>query len=205
MPHAFYGDLDCDLPSAAGPRSESGRAGTRGGGGAGETLFCGDSITHFWETEGREVWSGRLAGWKPVDDGTAGDKTVPLLWRLKNTRFEGSTLRRMVLLIEVNDLLAGVPVERVDAGIAAILRLLLEKLPQAQVLLMGVFPYGAEPHPGRRDVEDLNRRLAGHAGGRVHFLDMGRDFVGERGHIPADLMHDGRHLSAETPCGPRDS
>ena len=43
-------------------------------------VFLGDSITHGWEGEGREVWQRRFLGYRVLDIGFSGDRVQNQLW-----------------------------------------------------------------------------------------------------------------------------
>jgi lysophospholipase L1-like esterase len=150
-----------------------------------EVVFLGDSITHFWEYDGREVWE-TFADRKPGNFGIAGDQTGHVLWRITaGKELDGLRPRLCVLLIGTNNLGAGQRPEKVADGVAAIVAELKRR--DVKVLLLGIFPRAT----GADAVRETNERLAGLADGeRVVFRD-----IGER--LPASVMPDGLHLNAE--------
>lgn len=83
-------------------------------------------------------------------------------------------------------------------GVAAIVRKLGERKPESRVLLLGISPRGENFNPQRGkplQVNQVIRKLAD--GKRVHWLDIGSEFVTADGLIPRDIMPDYLHLSAK--------
>ncbi len=110
-------------------------------------LICiGDSITHGFGGEphldqgaGEPVWRERLERWKPINMGFSGDKTEHVLWRLAHGAVDGAKPKAVMVMIGTNNLQSNTPDEIVE-GVRAILRALREKLPDARVLLLAIFP-----------------------------------------------------------------
>ena len=47
-----------------------------------DLLWVGDSITHFWETTGKEVWDSYYGNRKAMNFAISGDRTGHVLWRI---------------------------------------------------------------------------------------------------------------------------
>jgi beta-glucosidase len=162
-------------------------------------VFLGDSITQGWEGAGREVWERYYGPRKALNLGIGGDRTQHVLWRLQNGHAEGLDPKVVVLMIGTNnsngeDNTPG----QIAEGVAAIVRLIREKMPNARVLLSAIFPRGENfsAHRGKiLQVNQVIRKLAdGHT---VQWLDFGHDFVEADGLIAASVMPDYLHLSPQ--------
>jgi lysophospholipase L1-like esterase len=164
-----------------------------------EVVFLGDSITHYWEWHGQQVWEG-LGALKPGNYGVAGDQTGQVLWRITaGKELEGLAPRVTVLLIGTNNLNASHTPEQTAEGIAVIIRELRKQKPDMKVLLLGIFPRSADPRdPIRERVRRTNDLVRGLADGKeVLFRDIGARFLREDGTLSREVMPDHLHLSAE--------
>jgi beta-glucosidase len=168
-------------------------------------LFLGDSITYNWSTAG-ETWQKHYGKYDPANFGIPGDRTQQILWRIEHGELDEISPRVVVLMIGTNNLMMhGAP--EVAAGIRLIVRRTREKLPDARILILGIFPRGPRPAPGggwddgvepMRRIQAINREVAaldGGTGGMVRFLDIGKTFLDADGKIPRDIMPDQLHLS----------
>lgn len=160
-----------------------------------DLLFLGDSITQGWNDN--ETWKEHYEPRKAANFGFSGDRTQHVLWRLENGEIDGIKPRGIVLMIGTNN--AGSDsAEDIAAGITQIVSTLREKLPESNILLLGVFPRGEEPNPVREKLDAVNTQIAKlDDGGKVHYLDIGSSFLEDDGTISKDVMPDFLHLSAE--------
>lgn len=161
-------------------------------------VFIGDSITHGWENEGRAAWERAFAPHGALNLGYGGDRTENVLWRLQHGELDGYRARAVVLMIGTNN--TGDRQEDPATTAAGVKRLLDEiarRQPQAQVLLLGLFP--RDPLPDSRlrrlntRVNDLLRGLAD--GRRVHYLDIGDRLANPDGTLSPEILPDWLHLS----------
>ena len=88
--------------------------------------------------------------------------------------------------------------ENVALGVKAILETIAEKLPQAKVLLLPVFPIGDRPMHDKRVMNDkTNEIIKGYADGeKVIWVDFNAKFLDEQGDN-VKLMPDHAHPNAE--------
>ncbi len=160
-------------------------------------IFIGDSITQAWEGPGEDVWDYYYGDRKAVNLGFSGDRTQHVLWRLENGNVAGISPEAAVLLIGTNnykDNSAG----EIAAGITAIVEKLREKLPETEVLILGIFPRGYEPNPYREKFEEINATVAKLADNeKVHYLYFGDAFLEPDGTLPKSMMPDSLHLTSE--------
>jgi beta-glucosidase len=161
-----------------------------------DLLFLGDSITQGWEKNGAEVWDKFYGGRKAMNAGIGGDRTQHILWRLDNGNIDGISPKLAVLMIGTNN--SGVNTsEQIAAGVKAIVAKLRAKLPQTKVLVLAIFPRGADKNDAKRQVnEGANAIIRSVADGRmVHFLDIGPEFLEADGTLSKEIMPDLLHLS----------
>jgi lysophospholipase L1-like esterase len=172
-----------------------------------EVLFLGDSITHGWEVEGKEVWAEHFAPLGAANFGMSSDHTQHVLWRItEGKELEGLQARVVVLLIGTNNTGAdlegrisqgGQSAAEIAEGVAAIVQELRRRQPQAHILLLGIFPRAASPDaPVRARVKEVNERIAKLGDQeKVHYLDIGVRFLGKGDVLSAEVMPDFLHLS----------
>lgn len=161
-----------------------------------ELLMIGDSITHSWESGGKNVWAKYYKHRKAVNLGFSGDRTEHVIWRLQNGEVEGISPRLAVLMIGTNN--AG---HRKEAsadtalGIECIIKELRTRLPETRILLLAVFPRGATPQDKLRKLNDgTNEIIAGFADNKhVFYLDINSEFLDDAGNLPKEIMPDLLH------------
>jgi len=166
--------------------------------GAVDVIFLGDSITQGWEGAGKEAWEKSFAPLKAMNAGIGGDRTEHVLWRLANGNIAGITPKVAVLMIGTNNSRTNTP-EQIAAGIRAIVGTLREKLPETKILLLAIFPRGADPSDPLRKTNaaanDLVKSLDD--GKHVFYLDIGPRFLTADGVLEKRVMPDLLHLSPE--------
>lgn len=169
-----------------------------------DLLFIGDSITDFWRNRGRAVWDKNWAPLHAADIGISGDRTQHVLWRIENGELDGLAPKAIVLMIGTNNLgyepdgvtLRNTPAEAA-AGVKAIVAELRHRLPDAKILLLGVFPRAHDANdPFRARVKEVNAGIAGlDDGEHVHYLDIGARFLTPDGTLEKEIMPDFLHPS----------
>ena len=161
-------------------------------------LFMGDSITAGWQIP-NGIWKNNYGKYNPANFGIPGDGTQHVLWRIVNGELDGIAPKVVVLLIGTNNV--GYPAEDIVKGNAKIVAEIHLKLPAAKVLLMGIFPRGADATkvaPMRAKIKAINLELAKlDDGDKTRFLDIGDKFLDADGNLPADIMPDTLHPSAK--------
>jgi lysophospholipase L1-like esterase len=167
-----------------------------------ELLLVGDSITDFWRnTEGayagKSVLDEYFGQWRIANFGIAGDTTEGVLYRLQNGEGEGFSPRAIMMMIGTNNTRRN-SAEEISEGIGAVVLELQDDFPEAEILLLGVFPRGRRNDPVRDVIADINATIARlHDGESVHYLDIGDAFLDEAGNIPNSVMSDLLHPSTE--------
>lgn len=166
-----------------------------------DLLMIGDSITHWWEKDGAEVWAEYYGKRNALNLGFAGDRTENVLWRLGNGEIDGINPKAAVLLIGTNN--TGHRLQNPNdtaEGIRKILTTLRTKLPQTKILLLAIFPRDAEPGTPMREINDaINQKIAAYADNtHIFFLNINDQFVDEKGVLSKSVAPDLLHLNAQS-------
>lgn len=162
-----------------------------------ELLMIGDSITHGWEGQGKDVWEKYYAHRKPVNLGFSGDRTQHVLWRLEQLPFSRISPKAAVIMIGTNNVNSSTPKETAD-GIKAIVNKLQKQFPEMKILVLKVFPRDNKPDGNLRvKVDEINSFLPDLLKDEknVTLLDINHVFLDGDGvlqpAIMADFLHPG--------------
>ncbi len=161
----------------------------------GEVIFMGNSLTDLGEWG--EMWPGL-----PVRNrGISSDITFGVLARLDEV-----TARRpakIFLLIGINDLARGIPVEVILANHARIMARVQQESPNTQLFVQSMLP--TQPafqeyrnHQGKgAQIRAVNAGLAQLCVGQknVHYVDLHKAFADDEGHLDMRYTRDGLHLT----------
>jgi lysophospholipase L1-like esterase len=158
-------------------------------------LFLGDSITAGWG-KAKPVWDERYAPHQAANFGISGDRTQHVLWRIANGELDTPRPKVLVLMIGTNNI--GYPTEDIIKGDRKIVEEIHRKLPATKLLLLGIFPRGAEAgNPLRAKIKTVNEALAKLDDGKLtRYLDIGPKFLDADSNLPKDIMPDALHPSA---------
>jgi lysophospholipase L1-like esterase len=164
-------------------------------------LFLGDSITQGWKGAGKDVWARHYAPRKAANFGIGGDRTQHVLWRLDNGEVAPIKPKVVVLMIGTNNLGTNND-DQIVEGINTVVARLRSKLPESKVLLLAVFPRGANRSPAQPSaapeprIAKINERIAKLDDGKmIKYLDIGAGFLDANGQVPREIMPDFLHLS----------
>jgi N-acetylglucosamine-6-sulfatase len=161
-------------------------------------VFLGDSITQGWEDAGKAAWEKHFAPLGALNWGYSGDRTEHLIWRLQNGDIQRVNPNLAVILIGTNN--TGHEQRSSGETVAGIQRTLGDlawKWPDTKIILMSVFPRGADASDPLRKINDeINAQLKTLADGkRVHFLDINAKYLDAEGNLSKDTFPDLLHLS----------
>ncbi|HEV7298146.1 MAG TPA: GDSL-type esterase/lipase family protein [Tepidisphaeraceae bacterium] len=161
-----------------------------------QVVFLGDSITAAWGSAGKTVWENTLKPLRPLNLGIGGDQTQHVLWRIDNGALDGLNPKAVVLLIGTNNTGRYAALE-VAHGVEAVVKRLREKLPDAQIILTGIFPRSAKPTDAVRGKVTLaNEWIAKLADGKaIHYVDITQQLLEPDGTISKETMPDYLHLA----------
>lgn len=170
-----------------------------------QVLFLGDSITDYWRTKAIDIWNAKFAPLGAVNFGMAGDRTQHLLWRLQNG--EIGVLRPKVVVVMIGTNNIGLEKDKktvrntsaeIAEGVKANVDYLRSQLPEAKILLLGLFPRGEKDSPARAQVAEINRQIAAFDDGQhIFYLDIGPKFLEADGSIPKKVMPEMLHPTAK--------
>lgn len=160
-----------------------------------DLIMLGDSITHWWETTGKETWNTFYAGRKAVDMGYACDGTQQLLWRIENGEIGGISPKLAVVLIGTNNSGSN-SADQIADGIAAILQKLRTDLPRTKILLLAIFPRGDQPAqmPVINQTNEIIKTFADNR--HIFFLDINNIWLNPDGSVNKNFMPDKLHPNA---------
>ncbi len=160
-----------------------------------DLLIIGDSITQGWEGPGKDVWSKYYKDRNAVNLGISGDQTQHVLWRLENGNIDGISPKLAMLMIGTNNANNKQTSEEVAAGVKAIVEKLREKLPQTKILVLAIFPRGADDQDTKRQTNmkanEIISKLADDK--MVFYLDINDKFLDSDRKLSKDIMPDLLH------------
>ena len=170
--------------------------------GGAKVVFIGDSITHFWETNGRIQLKKYFSegDLKMLDLGTSADRTEHVLWRLtEGKELDGYEAKVVCLMIGTNNSghfkFAEEPPIDTILGIREILKVIRAKQPTAKIVLTAIFPRGRDVNDAcRRRNETVNKEIAYFADGKdIFWVDFNDQFLTVDGILPREVFPDRLH------------
>jgi len=164
-----------------------------------DLIFVGDSITQGWEGNGEEVWQEYYGQRNAVNLGFSGDRTQHVLWRFDNGNIAGISPKAAVVMIGTNNSNRDDnTAEEIADGIIAICEQIRVELPKTKILLLAIFPRGAEPSPQREKNTGANEIASQIADDEmIFYLDIGDKFLEPDQTISEEIMYDYLHLTAK--------
>jgi len=164
-----------------------------------DLIFIGDSITQGWEGKGQGVWNKYYGKRKTLNLGISGDRTEQVIWRLNHGNLaKQKKAKAAVVMIGTNNTGHSQqdPSETAD-GIGRIISTIRARCPETKILLLGVFPRGAQANDTLRQINvAINEHISKfHNGKRIHYLDISEKFLAKDGSLPREIMPDLLHLS----------
>lgn len=171
-----------------------------------DLIFLGDSITHGWESKGRELWDRFYAPRRAMNMGFSGDKTEQVLWRLEHGEADGIRPKLAVIMIGTNN---RNPAGEIADGIKAIVQELRTRLPDTKILILGIFPRGCYEDRSKpevlqsgtnalwtagREASEMVSKIADHQ--MIYYLDISPAFLKD-GMVLRQYMPDFLHPNAE--------
>jgi beta-glucosidase len=168
-------------------------------------IMIGNSITHNIDRPDRKIfWDQYLNELDAVNLGISGDRTENVIWRLQNGAINGINPKVATLMIGTNNtdgnhyLVINTP-EEIAEGIWKICTILREKLPDTEIVLLGILPYGYKPN--HKDELDMatNKIISRfpEKDSKIHYYDLGYLFLNEEGKVNHKLMPDYLHPNVE--------
>ena len=136
--------------------------------------------------------------------GFSGDRTENVIWRLQNGELDKINPKVALLLIGTNNtdgnhyLEVTQPKELAEAT-WKICKAIRKKLPDTQILLLGIFPYGYKPNYRDNINKATNNIISGFPAkdNHIHYRDISSVFVDESNKVKKTLMPDYLHPNTE--------
>lgn len=172
-----------------------------------DLLLIGSTISQGWG--GSRKWNTYMPGdqaaltyfkdlnW--VNAGVFADRTEQVAWRIKNGHYDQGAPKFVSLEIGVNNFLSNTA-EEIAEGIELNIELLLEKLPNTEILFFGTLPTGLKKDSESRKKHDKIHRLVKDFGKKkkVHYYNLTAIFSDEKGDLRKDYFNeDGVHLMSK--------
>lgn len=179
----------------------------RRSGGGYDVALVGDSITHFAESKperGAEAYAAFTNEFKTLNLGYGGDRTQNVIWRLINNELSCYRAKVFVVMIGTNNNGWGQnEPDDTALGIKRIVHTILERQPQAKIVLVSIPPRAKPDGVLAHDPADAKNRVTNmlvknQANGKnIFWLDIYKDFIGADGNISKEIMGDYLHPTAE--------
>ncbi len=170
-----------------------------------QLIMIGNSITHSLDEPDRKIfWDQYLNDLDAVNMGISGDRTENVIWRLQNGAIDSINPKVATLLIGTNNtdgnhyLEISTPDELAE-GIWKICEIIREKLPDTEIVLLGILPYGYKPNH-RDEINKATNTLISRFPEKdslIHYYDLGYLFLNEQGKVRRELMPDWLHPTVE--------
>ena len=167
--------------------------------------MIGNSITHNLDKPDRKTfWDQYLNDLAAVNMGISGDRTENVIWRLQNGTLEGINPKVATLLIGTNNtdgnhyLEISTPKE-LSEGIWKICTIIRDKLPEIEIVLLGILPYGYKPNH-RDEINKATNKIISQfpeKDSKIHYYDLGYLFLNEQDKVKRELMPDYLHPNVE--------
>jgi lysophospholipase L1-like esterase len=162
-----------------------------------DLIYVGDSIVEGYETQGKDTWDRYYAPRHALNLGISGDRTEHVLWRLEHGNLDGLTPTLAIVMIGQNNGGRNTA-DEIGAGVTAVVQHIRAKLPTTKILLLAIFPRRAKPTEERAVLAQASRIAATLADNHtIFYLDINQIFLRPDGTIPAELMPDFEHPSAQ--------
>jgi beta-glucosidase len=160
-----------------------------------DMIFIGDSITHGWENEGRDVWQEYYAKRNAVNMGFSGDRTQHVLWRLYNGEIAGVSPKLAIVMIGTNNSNDDDnSAKEISEGIIAICQKLRHDLPTTKILILAIFPRGEKPSAQRQKNAEASKLASAIADNKwIYYMDINNKFLDKNGTLSKDIMPDYLH------------
>ena len=176
-----------------------------------DILLVGDSITQQWCGSAavgtydpitklqpfNDGWKKHFGAYTAINIGIAGDRTQSVLWRLDHDGAKGLDPRLIVLGIGHNNMFftGETGIDAAARGILCCIQNLLEKFPNAHILVVKILPCLNTTAPFYKDAKLINLALDGlklETHPRVHLMDdMWNDWIGADGNPKPELFKTG--------------
>jgi len=170
-----------------------------------QLILIGNSILHALDNQDREeVRMKYLDRYQAVNMGFSADRTENVIWRLQNGELEGINPKVAILLIGTNNtdgnhFMQVTHPEELSAAIWKICSIIGTRLPDTQILLLGILPYGYTLNYRDHINKATNKIIADFPtrNKNIHYKDIGNIYLDKDGKVRSDLMPDFLHPNVQ--------
>jgi lysophospholipase L1-like esterase len=143
-----------------------------------DLVLLGDSITDGWNNSGRAVWQKEFPNWKMANFGIGGDTCQAILYRITNGELDGYQAKAFMLMLGTNNT-RSYSGEEIAAAVTKIVGIIKDKQPQAKILLLAIFPRGANANDANRKKLDVANPILAKLddGKNVKYLSINEKFL----------------------------
>ncbi|NQW04291.1 MAG: GDSL family lipase [Acidobacteria bacterium] len=155
-----------------------------------DLLLHGDSITDWWVQgdANKAMFDKYFSSIRTANFAMAGDTTQGVLWGLKNGEGQGFQPKAVMLMIGTNNSRVNTAPE-IAEGIGAVVLELRRHFPDANILLLAIFPRSVPGDPVRDKITNVNTLIARlDDQKRVFYMDIGSAFLDDRGYFLPDTF-----------------
>ena len=162
-----------------------------------DIVFVGDSITHFWDTTGKEVAAEKFPNHTILNLGFSGDRTQQTIWTTSQKEIWSKINPKLItLMIGTNNIgWSKSDAASTLAGTKIILDNLRKNAPNAKILLFAIFPRGKDATDKfRPQIDIVNKALPQFADGEnIIFVNINDKLINADGTISKEMMPDFLH------------
>ncbi len=161
-----------------------------------DAVLIGDSITHSWETTGKEIMKKYFSDYKIVNLGYWGQRAEHAQWHMiNNNPIDKCKPKLAFVMIGSNNINAGHAPEDAAAGIKALLGIIRQQSPETKIVLTATTPRGDDEKKQKLQ-EQLNEITKGFADGKtIVWLDFTQKLLSPEGKVTKEMAYDLRHPS----------
>jgi lysophospholipase L1-like esterase len=176
-----------------------------------DIYFEGDSITRRWGAldypKLLDHWKKNFYGWNAANFAWGGDRVQNILWRLQNGELDNVQPKVIVLQAGTNNIGSRRPSEgdddpritEVTEGIKTIITLFRKKVPEAIIILTGIFPRNDNrnnPTGVMPVINKINENISKLADGKaVRYININNKLANEDGILYDGMTMDKLHLA----------
>ena len=133
---------------------------------------------------GADVFKKYFGDVKVANFAVAGDTTQGVLWGLQNGEGQGRKPKAIMLMIGTNNTGSNTGPE-IAEGVGAVVYELRKDFPDAKIMLLAIFPRGANANDSNRKKNDEANKIISklHDGKHVFFMNINDKFLNENGSL----------------------
>ncbi len=171
-----------------------------------QLILIGNSILNQLDKDNRKAVRAKyLDKYNTINMGFSGDRTENVIWRLQNGELESINPKVALVLIGTNNTdgnnytTINYPNELEEAT-WKICKIIREKLPNTEILLLGILPFGRNIPNFRNSINLETSKLISEFPNRdkhIHYVNIDDIFLNKDGKIIKKIMPDYLHPNAE--------